>query len=714
MNICCLSNSLSKIAALNDAQRFIFYKYLSGSLYRFAQFDDDFDDSSIGTGTVDGSLKGDLTPDLVNKAELIKSLSLSGDKIGSDRIMNEVLSNTLLTKKQKKDFKKYVMRILLAGSSMGVEDQSEVQDSNFGYQSKDMSRSFSLLKRINNEVSRIHPDIFNIIYNKQNPLYSKCRSDLRYEKKLSEKYLGSLTDVISDVVSAPNFTYFEQDPNRLQESSFEYFYYNPLHIPQDVSSTLASCMGSSNPSPQTVSKCLWKNADRRLISDNSTSIRNACLEEMLERIIRKEPAMMCFLVRILLRHTDRIFAQKKSTPISFETFEQVKKDSKDCDLIDLKKDVIEEFTPDDKAEEARLNSEEQDCPDSSLVEESKYDSSEDVERENNLKIVRNFYPSFIAHLERKKSELDLLFSYITNSASDEAVYGNLKDICNNIKNDLIGVIDEEIDAVKLDMDKSSYGIAVSIIKKMQVSGSANFISEIRKKSFEFKVRIKDPDSISDRDIDIISGIDISLMPSYNVSIEGIPGWSKEGGYGKIQVIKQQFDMAYEEFTRGSIARLSTMVSNPDTRKRIIGWYKTGTRGIKINPVTKKRSISSDEIYEKLLQGSLTGDSLKSYLSGLITSRSGNENLKLFLDKVSIGKNFGQQVKELSSFRENFRSLISKISKDAEMPPSVVESGMTLFSTQIYSEENKKEEKNACFDFMSQSFLIKMALYIRSR
>jgi len=714
MNICCLSNSLSKIAALNDAQRFIFYKYLSGSLYRFAQFDDDFDDSSIGTGTVDGSLKGDLTPDLVNKAELIKSLSLSGDKIGSDRIMNEVLSNTLLTKKQKKDFKKYVMRILLAGSSMGVEDQSEVQDSNFGYQSKDMSRSFSLLKRINNEVSRIHPDIFNIIYNKQNPLYSKCRSDLRYEKKLSEKYLGSLTDVISDVVSAPNFTYFEQDPNRLQESSFEYFYYNPLHIPQDVSSTLASCMGSSNPSPQTVSKCLWKNADRRLISDNSTSIRNACLEEMLERIIRKEPAMMCFLVRILLRHTDRIFAQKKSTPISFETFEQVKKDSKDCDLIDLKKDVIEEFTPDDKAEEARLNSEEQDCPDSSLVEESKYDSSEDVERENNLKIVRNFYPSFIAHLERKKSELDLLFSYITNSASDEAVYGNLKDICNNIKNDLIGVIDEEIDAVKLDMDKSSYGIAVSIIKKMQVSGSANFISEIRKKSFEFKVRIKDPDSISDRDIDIISGIDISLMPSYNVSIEGIPGWSKEGGYGKIQVIKQQFDMAYEEFTRGSIARLSTMVSNPDTRKRIIGWYKTGTRGIKINPVTKKRSISSDEIYEKLLQGSLTGDSLKSYLSGLITSRSGNENLKLFLDKVSIGKNFGQQVKELSSFRENFRSLISKISKDAEMPPSVVESGMTLFSTQIYSEENKKEEKNACFDFMSQSFLIKMASYIRSR
>jgi len=714
MNIGCLSNSLSKMASLNDAQRFIFYKYLLGSLYRFAQFDDDFDDSSIGTGTVDGSLKGDLTPDLINKAELIKSLSLSGDKIGSDRIMNEVLSSSLLTKKQKKDFKKYVMRILLAGSSIGVEDQSKVQDSNLGYQSKDMSRSFSLLKRINNEVSRIHPDIFNIIYNKQNPLYSKCRSDLRYEKKLSEKYLGSLTDVISDVVSAPGFTYFEQDPNRLQESSFEYFYYNPFHIPQDVSSTLANCMGSSNPSPQTVSKCLWKNADRRLISDNFTSIRNACLEEMLERIIRKEPAMMCFLVRMLLRHTDRIFAQKKSTPISFETFEQVKKNKEDCDLIHLKSDVIEAFTPDDKAEEARLNSEKQGCPDSYLVEKGKYDSSEDVERENNLKIVRNFYPSFIAHLERKKSELDLLFSYIINSASDESVYGNLKDICNDIKNDLISVIDEEIDAVKLDMDKSSYGIAVSIIKKMQISGSADFISEIRKKSFEFKVRIKDPDSISDRDIDIISGIDISLMPSYNVSIEGVPGWSKEGGYGKIQVIKQQFDMAYEEFLRGSIARLSTMMSNPDTRKRIIGWYKTGTRGIKINPVTKKRSISSDEIYEQFLKGSLTGDSLKSYLSGLITSRSGNENLKLFLDKVSIGKNFGQQVKELSSFRENFRSLISKISKDAEMPPSVVESGMTLFSTQISSEENKKEEKTACFDFMSQGFLIKMASYIRSR
>ncbi len=718
MNIGCLSNSLSKIASLNDAQRFIFYKYLSDSLYRFAQFDfdDDFDDSSIGTGIVDGSLKGDLTPDLISKAELIRSLSLSGDKIGSDRIMNEVLSSTLLTKKQKKDFKKYVMRILLAGSSISAEDQPEVQDSNFGYQSKDMSRSFSLLKRINNEVSKIHPDIFNIVYNKQNPLYSKCRSDLRYEKKLSEKYLGSLTDVISDVVSAPGFTYFEQDPNRLQESSFEYFYYNPSHIPQDVSSTLASCMGSSNPSPQTVSKCLWKNADKRLISDNSTSIRNACLEEMLERIIRKEPAMMCFLVRMLLRHTDRIFAQKKSTPVSFETFEQVKKekDSKNCDLIDLKKDVIEEFTPDDKAEEAKLNLEKQDCPDSSLVEKDKYDSNEDVERENNLKIVRNFYPSFIAHLERKKSELDLLFNYIINGASDESVYGNLKDICNEIKNDLIGVIDEEIDAVRLDMDKNSYGIAVSIIKKMQISGNAGFTSEIRKKSFEFKVRIKDPDSISDRDIDIISGIDISLMPSYNVSIEGIPGWSKEGGYGKIQVIKQQFDMAYDEFTRGSIARLSAMMSNPDVRKRIIGWYKTGTRGIKINPVTKKRSIASDEIYDKLLQSSFTGDSLKSYLSGLITSRSGNENLKLFLDKVSIGKNFGQQVKELSSFRENFRSLISKISKDAEMPPSVVESGMTLFSTQSSSEENKKEEKTACFDFMSQNFLRKMASYIRSR
>jgi hypothetical protein len=720
MNIGRISNSLSKIASLNDAQRFIFYKYLSDSLYRFAKLDDDFDDSYIGTGTVDSSFKGDLTPDLISKAELIKSLSLSGNKSDSDRIMDEVLSSASLTAKQKKDFKKYVTRIMLAGSSIGVEDQPKVQDSNFVYQSKDMSNSFSLLGRINSEVSKIHPDIFNIIYNKQNQLYSKCRTDLNYERRLQERYLGILADNISDVVSSPGFTYFEQDPNRLQASSFEYFYHNPSHIPQDVMKTLASCMGSNNPDPKTASKCLWRNADKRLISDNSTSIRNACLEEMLERIIRKEPAMMCFLVRILLRHTNKIFSESKRS-VRFDTgligdFQKnlLQKNIINRDLIEFKKSLINEFTSHDRLEEAGFSQQENDDPDSSLVGEDQDNSSEDDERENNLEIVRNFYPSFIELLERKKSELDLFFNYIINGASDESVYGNLKDICNKIKNDLIGVIDEEIDAVRLDMDKNSYKIAVSIIKKMKSSGNAGFTSEIRKNSFEFKIRIKRPDSISDRDINIISGVDISLMPSYSVSIEGVPGWSKESGYKKIQLIKQKFDRAYDEFTRGSTAFLSTMMSDSDVKKRIIGWYKTATRGIKINPETKRRSISSDEIRDKLSQSSLTGDSLKSYLSGLITSRSGNENLKLFLDKVKIGMDFGQQVRGISSFRENFRSLILKISKDAEMPPSVFESGMRLFSTQSVSEENQQEEKTACFDSMSQSFLRKMSSYIRSR
>jgi hypothetical protein len=266
----------------------------------------------------------------------------------------------------------------------------------------------------------------------------------------------------------------------------------------------------------------------------------------------------------------------------------------------------------------------------------------------------------------------------------------------------------------LDMDKNSYSIAVSLIKKMQISGSTGFVSEIRKKSFEFKINIKDPESLSDRDIDIISGVDISLMPSYNISIEGVPGWSKEGGYGKVQIIKEQFDRAYDEFLKGSIVRLSNMMSNLDARKRIIGWYKTGTRGIKVNPVTQKRSISSDEIYDQLVQGSLSGDSLRSYLSGLMNSRSGNENLKLFLDKVVIGKNFGQQVKSLSSFRDNFKSLIMKIAKDAQMPPSVVESGIKLFSTQSNSEESSAQDKTAYFDSEYRGFLSKMASYIRSR
>jgi len=709
MNIGYLSNYFSKIASLNDAERFIFYKYFSDNIYKFAQ-SDDFDDSYEQTSNLDTSLKGDLTPDLISKAELVKSLSLSGDKSGSDKIMSEVLSSKVLTKKQKKDFKKYVMRLLLAGSPVKDEGQFESEDSNFAYQSKDMSRSFSLLKKINSEVSKVHPDIFEIIYNRQNPLYGKCRNDLKYEKKLSEKYLGSLADVISDVVSTPGFTYFEENPNRLQESSFEYFYYNPSHIPQDVTTTLASCMGSTNPSPQTVSKCLWKNADRRLISDNSTSIRNACLEEILERVVRKEPAMMCFLVRMLLRHTDRVFSQKKSTPISFEAFEQVKKKDRNCDLIDIKKDIIEEFTPDDKAEEARLDREKtENCSGDSFLETNKSNLDDESERESNLKIVRNFYPSFIAHLERKKSEIDLLFNYIIESSSDESVYGNLKDICNEIKNDLIGSIDEEIDAAKLDMDKNSYGIAVSLIKKMQISGSNGFNSEIRKKGFEFIIKIKDPESLSDRDIDIILGVDISLMPSYNISVEGIPGWSKEGGYGKIQIIKEQFDSAYDEFLKGSIVRLSNMMSNPDFRKRIIGWYKTGTRGIKVNPITKKRSISSDDIYDQLVQISLSGDSLRSYLSGLMNSRYGNENLKLFLDKVAIGKNFGQQVRSVSSFRDNFKSLIMKLSKDAQMPPSVVDAGIKLFSTQ-----NSAQEKVAYFDSESRGFLSKMASYIRSR
>ena len=184
MNIGYLSNYFSKIASLNDAERFIFYKYFSDNIYKFAQ-SDDFDDSYEQTSNLDTSLKGDLTPDLIGKAELVKSLSLSGDKSGSDKIMSEVLSSKVLTKKQKKDFKKYVMRLLLAGSPVKDEGQFEAEDSNFAYQSKDMSRSFSLLKKINSEVSKVHPDIFEIIYNRQNPLYGKCRNDLKYEKKLS-------------------------------------------------------------------------------------------------------------------------------------------------------------------------------------------------------------------------------------------------------------------------------------------------------------------------------------------------------------------------------------------------------------------------------------------------------------------------------------------------------------------------------------------------
>lgn len=110
MNIGYLSNYFSKIASLNDAERFIFYKYFSDNIYKFAQ-SDDFDDSYEQTSNLDTSLKGDLTPDLIGKAELVKSLSLSGDKSGSDKIMSEVLSSKVLTKKQKKDFKKYVMII---------------------------------------------------------------------------------------------------------------------------------------------------------------------------------------------------------------------------------------------------------------------------------------------------------------------------------------------------------------------------------------------------------------------------------------------------------------------------------------------------------------------------------------------------------------------------------------------------------------------------
>jgi hypothetical protein len=110
-----------------------------------------------------------------------------------------------------------------------------------------------------------------------------------------------------------------------------------------------------------------------------------------------------------------------------------------------------------------------------------------------------------------------------------------------------------------------------------------------------------------------------------------------------------------------------------------------------------------------MQSSLSGDSLRSYLSGLMNSRYGNENLKLFLDKVAIGKNFGQQVRSVSSFRDNFKSLIMKLSKDAQMPPSVVDAGIKLFSTQ-----NSAQEKVAYFDSESRDFLSKMASYIRSR
>jgi hypothetical protein len=51
----------------------------------------------------------------------------------------------------------------------------------------------------------------------------------------------------------------------------------------------------------------------------------------------------------------------------------------------------------------------------------------------------------------------------------------------------------------------------------------------------------------------------------------------------------------------------------------------------------------------------------------------------------------------------------KLSKDAQMPPSVVDAGIKLFSTQ-----NSAQEKVAYFDSESRDFLSKMASYIRSR
>ena len=735
MNIDFLSVVMSKISLLPDEAKLSFLDKIV-KLSGLTDNDDDFVSPDINDDLINPkrnvpqkgslSISGSLKKEQIVLADTAIDLTLSGNKNAADKIIEDFDRNPNNTSDEKVFFKKYILRKILAVGITNTTDPVPVDE----YLSRDSSSIVSLIREINSNVSlNVHPIVVKSMIEEDSKPKSLFMDSRKKSKKtrmhspLKKSTLGSLMDSIAQAVNTPGFKYFEEVPsNRV---FFEYYFLFPEDLPINVVEGLKRCTGGASSDPNTISKCLSKHRDMRIMSLNKTgmeSVNIICIQDFLTRVKNKEDNMISFLIRILRRHTNYQIEAKESTKTTFEECMTSKSEpgaDEENDVTDLV-ECLERY------------------------EESGEESSENTAKR---KTTSNLYISYIRYLEEKKLELNLLFSSIlSHIQGDSSKYGNLYETLEDIRDSINSTIENEIDLIKSEIDKGRTQKAISIISKLEpdpktgIVGKDKIVSE-RKDNIQIDINISIKDIkllLSSLSENIIKGVGVIWMGK--PSDLYVPEWSVST-YGKTDTAKQAISSAITDYRNGKSSSIIAVLSNKSLRKKMIGnpggriggWYGTNTRGYnkKIDPTTGERIIPHNDIVVKKINSTNDFSSLVSELSSTKDFRAAFD---FFLDRTLIGMKKSTGSGEIANFREKMIALIESIHSISPMPPSVYAAGLYLFrigakigafgisafgiggssstgsvieTPRVIDSETTKESS---LTWLSTSFLIKMSKY----
>lgn len=733
MNIDFLSVVMSKISLLPDEAKLSFLDKIV-KLSGLTDNDDDFVSPDINNDLINPkrnvpqkgslSISGSLKKEQIVLADTAIDLTLSGNKNAADKIIEDFDRNPNHTSDEKIFFKKYILRKILAVGITNTTDAVPVDE----YLSKDSSSIMSLIREINSNVSlNVHPIVVESMIKEDSKAKSLFMDSRKKSKKtrmhspLKKSTLGSLMDSIAQAVNTPGFKYFEEVPsNRV---FFEYYFLFPEDLPINVVEGLKRCTGGSSLDPNTISKCLSKHRDMRIMSLNKTgmeSVNLICIQDFLTRVKNKEDNIISFLIRILRRHTNYQIEAKESTKITFE----------ECMTGKPEHGADEENDVTDLVECLEIH------------EESGEESSETTAKR---KTISNIYISYIRYLEEKKLELNLLFSSIlSHIEGDSSKYGNLYETLEDIRDSINSTIENEIDLIKSEIDKRRTQKAISIINKLEpdpktgIVGKDKIVSERKDNiQIDINISIKDIKLLLSSSENIIKGVGVIWMGK--PSDLYVPEWSVST-YGKTDTAKQTISSAITDYRNGKSSSIIAVLSNKSLRKKMIGnpggriggWYGTNTRGYnkKIDPTTGERVIPHNDIVVKKINSTNDFSSLVSELSSTKDFRAAFD---FFLDRTLIGMKKSTGSGEIANFREKMIALVESIHSISPMPPSVYAAGLYLFrigakigafviggssaigsviggSPSTGSVIDSETTKESSLTWLSTSFLIKMSKY----
>lgn len=733
MNIDFLSVVMSKISLLPDEAKLSFLDKIV-KLSGLTDNDDDFVSPHINNDLINPkrnvpqkgslSISGSLKKEQIVLADTAIDLTLSGNKNAADKIIEDFDRNPNHTSDEKIFFKKYILRKILAVGITNTTDAVPVDE----YLSKDSSSIMSLIREINSNVSlNVHPIVVESMIKEDSKAKSLFMDSRKKSKKtrmhspLKKSTLGSLMDSIAQAVNTPGFKYFEEVPsNRV---FFEYYFLFPEDLPINVVEGLKRCTGGSSLDPNTISKCLSKHRDMRIMSLNKTgmeSVNLICIQDFLTRVKNKEDNIISFLIRILRRHTNYQIEAKESTKITFE----------ECMTGKPEHGADEENDVTDLVECLEIH------------EESGEESSETTAKR---KTISNIYISYIRYLEEKKLELNLLFSSIlSHIEGDSSKYGNLYETLEDIRDSINSTIENEIDLIKSEIDKRRTQKAISIINKLEpdpktgIVGKDKIVSERKDNiQIDINISIKDIKLLLSSSENMIKGVGVIWMGK--PSDLYVPEWSVST-YGKTDTAKQTISSAITDYRNGKSSSIIAVLSNKSLRKKMIGnpggriggWYGTNTRGYnkKIDPTTGERVIPHNDIVVKKINSTNDFSSLVSELSSTKDFRAAFD---FFLDRTLIGMKKSTGSGEIANFREKMIALVKSIHSISPMPPSVYAAGLYLFrigakigafviggssaigsviggSPSTGSVIDSETTKESSLTWLSTSFLIKMSKY----